>query len=656
MLKKRNRILVLLWVWCLLAVNGAHTQQVSDMILYNGKIVTVDDHSFSSQLGTIAQAMHVHNGKVLHVGNNAQIRAMAGPNTKVVDLKGRTVIPGFILTHEHPWDWGSVDINALRKYLTDDLVIFRTLENASPLDNAKAFPGVVAEAVSKAKPGQWIYIVETSGKNFESQSMSNGGMGRALLDASVRVPDEMQITKQQFDEWAPNNPLYAGGWLVQSAIRGGGNELNQRAIEEAIKAMPDPRMNPLAPTEDESIRSSTPAASPRRWMFSDVIMKDHYPQLVQIQQSSLNWWAGYGMTGFASNAYAPSNLRVYRDLDSKGKMPIRYMWTWNWNPEYLYADPFFLTDLASRTGEGSDHLWFGGAIISVGAGCTVAEPIQSSRVFQYRLEQTADRGQVLQRYMNCNYAPGSRNETFLEKYIRAGGRFVNLHSPGDMDIDNMMAIIERVSKAAGMTEEQIRAKRHGIDHGVMWPRPEQIPLLKRLGILASGDTYEIVMASPSVFDLFGERAAGWVVPKKSLMQAGVYNSFEIDRPIQTTTNVTIFSAGIAPMIMRKAWDGKVYAQNEAVDRQSALKIATYYGAYYLLRENVLGSLEPGKFADFLVLDRDYLTIPENDIPNIRVLMTIVGGKVVHLVPSLAREIGMQPTGAQVELGGAAAQW
>ena len=73
-----------------------------------------------------------------------------------------------------------------------------------------------------------------------------------------------------------------------------------------------------------------------------------------------------------------------------------------------------------------------------------------------------------------------------------------------------------------------------------------------------------------------------------------------------------------------------------------MKALTTWGSYYVLRENVLGSLEPDKYADFIVLDRDYLSVPEDDIPNIRVLMTVVGGKTMHLLPSLARESGMEP--------------
>jgi hypothetical protein len=393
-------------------------------------------------------------------------------------------------------------------------------------------------------------------------------------------------------------------------------------------------------------------------MMQDVMLKDFYPELVEIQRLGLEWWAGYGMTAYASNAYAPTNLKVWRELDSKGQMAIRNMWTWNWNPEYLYSDPFFMTDLATRVNEGTDSLWYGGAIISTGSGCSTAEPLANSKLAQYRAEQAAQGGggQAAVSDGSCagSYAPGSLRAKLLYDFVKAGGRFVNMHIVGDKDIDNFINIISQASKDAGMTEADIRAKRHGFDHTVTWPRPDQIPTLKRYNFVASGDAFEIYQASPAVMDYFGERVASWVVPKKNLVQGQVYNSFEMDRALGST-KFTMFH-GLSWLTNRKAWDGKVYAQDQGVDRQTALKIATIWGAYYLLRENVLGSLEPGKWADFAVLDRDYLTSSESDFENTRVLMTMVGGKIVHLVPSMARELGMQPAGAQVTLGFTPAQW
>ena len=91
-------------------------------------------------------------------------------------------------------------------------------------------------------------------------------------------------------------------------------------------------------------------------------------------------------------------------------------------------------------------------------------------------------------------------------------------------------------------------------------------------------------------------------------------------------------------------DKVVYGAGERTDRIAQLKALTTWGGYYLLRDKRLGMLAPGAYADFLVLDRDVLTIPEADIPKTAVLMTVVGGKTIHLGAALAREIGMQPAG------------
>jgi predicted amidohydrolase YtcJ len=135
---------------------------------------------------------------------------------------------------------------------------------------------------------------------------------------------------------------------------------------------------------------------------------------------------------------------------------------------------------------------------------------------------------------------------------------------------------------------------------------------------------------------FGSR----VVPRKSVNAAGIPNGFEIDRALPHKEFLMIWEG----MTRYNPWDKKVYGANEATDRITQLKALTRWGAYYLLRENLMGSLEKGKFGDFIVLDRDFLTIPQDDIPNTKVVMTVVGGKIVYMMPDIAGDNGMGPVG------------
>ncbi len=228
------------------------------------------------------------------------------------------------------------------------------------------------------------------------------------------------------------------------------------------------------------------------------------------------------------------------------------------------------------------------------------------------------------------------------------------HQWGDVNIDFILTMLSEASKAGGLNPEEIRSKRHVADHMNGWPRPDQIPIIKNLGMLTGGTNMYIHGGSAVWMKEYGEQSAEWIVPRGGLVKAGGGSGIEIDKPIELTAYNTFLD--LLWMIQRKGQDGKVYAPDQKISRELALKTATIWGSYYLLKENVLGSLEPGKFADFLVLDKDYLTVPEDQIDKIKILMTMVGGKTVHLVPSLAKELGKQPIGAAVELGGVEGKW
>jgi len=284
--------------------------------------------------------------------------------------------------------------------------------------------------------------------------------------------------------------------------------------------------------------------------------------------------------------------------------------------------------VASLLGKGSEHVWNVGAWDASGGNCTT---------FNARPEVKAKE--------RCSFEPGSVGRQHAEAIVRNGGRIATMHSGGDKDIDYLMDLIVKASKDAGMSIDQIRSKRHAFDHASGAPREDQLPTMKNLGMIASmisADLWEKRADYDMVYAVqnYGVEFANRVIPRKSVTAAGIPNGFEIDRALPHKEFLMIWEG----MTRYNPWDKKVYGASEATDRFTQLKALTRWGAYYLLRENVMGSLESGKFADFIVLDRDFLTIPVDDIPNTKVLMTVVGGKIVHLMPDIAKENGLSPVG------------
>ena len=622
--KRLPLVVWLLCAWLPFLSSSVGAQEPSDIILYNGKIVTVDDDSFTSNLGTIAQAIHIKDGTILHVGANAEIRAMAGPGTKVIDLKGRFVMPGIINTHDHPMDWDPLNPYIIRNVVTDDVHIERFLWDEPPDEKLLKFPRVLDEAVNAAKPGQWIRISLLHGKEYRWRDEVTSFLGR-------------QITKQQLDMAAPNNPVLVRAGFVGALV-------NDRALEEIRKYWGDNADAIFSTPENAGFEQTGFGAVSYRFVEPDILYHKDHPEIwAKILEHGLSWLAGYGVTTDGSMMYAPAQIYGYRKLEKEDRLAIRMPWGYFWPPfNEPFEDPYFLADIANRVGEGSDRFWFIGASPMMTFGCSTLPGITP---------------EAQQREAECKdtLEPGSGLSKWTYNYVKAGGRIALIHTEGDQDIDYLLDIVEQASKDAGMTLEEIRAKRHAYDHGQMSPRDDQAVRLRNLGMIVGNyDIYLWEGNGARILKDYGERAASWVTPRKRLVSNQVVTTLELDRPFGYT-NLTMFQV-FHTAITRRDKDGNVIAPQQGVDRETMLKIATTWGSQYVLRKDKLGSLEPGKWADLAVLDKDYLTIPVDDIPKLQVLMTLVGGKVAHLVPSLAREIGMEPTGSQVELGGPAAQW
>jgi predicted amidohydrolase YtcJ len=564
-----------------------------DTIVHNANIITMDDASFSSSPGTVAEAMAIRGDAILAVGSNQAMRALAGPNTRVLDLDGRTVLPGFILTHEHPTDWAWTEPSGLKNVFPEgnEHIVVHFLEGDAEEQLANWEDGLRA-AVKKAKPGQWILLSSDWGSNFEYMP--------ELFPKFLP-----QISRQRLDELAPDNPVRVKNSWVDGLV-------NSRALEVVADVFPD-----------QEIAGRGNRGPTGRQLEPDVMLHEKVELNAELLRSQMQLWAAHGVTVYGSSPYTIGNLNALRVLDQDGRLPGRFAWSYT-GPDLHYQT---IRLVSALLGNGSDYLWNIGAHGErSGGNCTTLAA--SERVKSQE---------------NCRLDPGDDGRRVKEDIVRSGGRVAAMHSGGDKDIDHLLDIIEEQSAAAGLSLEDIRERRHAFDHASGAPRPDQIPRIKNLGMMVSMIN-TVIWENRTGYDAsyrlrnYGAEYMHLSVPRNSVTKAGIMNTQEIDRALphflfyNVWVGMTRYNSGV----------DLVLAPEEGTDLLTQLKALTIWGAYYVLREDRLGSLEPGKLADFVVLDRDLLSIPRDDIPNTRVLMTVLGGDTIHLLPELASELD-EPT-------------
>ena len=339
------------------AVDGVPAELVEypDMIVHNGIILTVDDHSVSSSLGIIADAMAIRDGKILAVGAEEEILRLAGPDTLLIDLRGRTVMPGITDVHDHPHDWVMRDENILKDVLGEDIVM-RFLYG-TPEEQLEKFEPTLKEAVSKARPGQWIQISTFRGAGNEDQRSVSSLIGDS-------------ITRSQLDRIAPNNPVIAGESPIVV------NTLAMRAYQEVYPELTPLKIYAARRADVQFLETGVGGTGLHRSLRTDVMLKGKVNKLAELYRQMLSWWAGYGVTSFGSSVQAEQIMPAYAYLDRRGEMPIRFGWGYR-GPHI--QDPLQLNLWASQVGSGSDYLWFIGAHGAPGGDCSSVNPLPGER-------------------------------------------------------------------------------------------------------------------------------------------------------------------------------------------------------------------------------------------------------------------------------------
>jgi predicted amidohydrolase YtcJ len=622
-----------------------------DVILVNG-----DVHTMDASLRRV-QAVAVRNSRILALGTNDEIRFLAGPNTQVIDAKGRVVLPALIDGHTHPTLWGvqhwlgAKGEQIAKDYSVPELgsVLVRGNDSGAIL---RGLERAVHQRKQELGPGKWIVIylwAETPNTTLEQWSrilapmMARGGAG-----------GQAAINQQLLDTLAPANPLivFTGGGT-------GNNVKNTLARKEWVRIIGEEQSQGLM------------EAPQLLWEILLRGKEDVQDQL--LLRELLECIAAQGIGTFGDRYdRSPGTARIYRRLYEKGELPVRWGYTPSIGKNTIdkYAkllsdgdartlnlagrpayDEETITDFIARIfiqempdlrGIGNDYIWNAGTANEGwedGITCTTAVQPSPDKPrpavgFQQRTA-CAERPDIHKQggWMAAKSA--------LDRGLRVGF----MHGYSDGTYDAIFQMIEESMAEGKITLEEVRALRLGTEHNPII-RPDQIEKFAKYNFMPGFNGYQVQgdIKGGAFLKTYGEQYMTWMAPVKSLADAGVHFALNTDahltdtgpewksmeHPEQWNGSIWAFMEFFATRLMPD--DGMIYNKAEAVDKLTLMKAATIWAAEQLLNEKNIGSLEPGKLGDLIVIDRDYFAIPAEQIHTIKTLLTVVGGRTVYRAP------------------------
>ena len=426
---------------------------------------------------------------------------------------------------------------------------------------------------------------------------------------------------KQMDELSPKNPI-----VVQ--LRGTDRRANSfifQMFTDYFGELPED-----IPTDQAGKPTGKIGSGAMRTLVGEILVQK--PEtLAAIYKKELQAWAAQGVTTWSSSLPTAKIFNGFVVLDQAGEMPNRFAYSHRMGAAGFSQAHEFYKRLGNIAGHGTDHLWAIGVSLS---SVDSSYPRQCTTV-----EAPAD----IKAREKCDPAAEFK---IMQAAVQSGQRISGTHVYADKAVDGFLDIIENASKEGGFTLDQIRAKKHNIDHCGMSPRLDQIERAKTFGMIWSCAPRYIEDARDISKD-YGEKAAHEMnVPIQNILKAGgkVVGEFD-DRRIHRKQGGAF--GHIKYAVTRKDSQGRIWGARQAVDKETALKMFTSWAAEYVLRDKVLGSLEADKWADFIIIDRDYLTVADDDLDKINVLQTVVGGRTVYLEPAFAQAQNLEPVGLKI---------
>lgn len=521
---------------------------LADLALINGKILTMN----STQ--PVAEAVAIKNDKIVKVGTNEEINSWIGKSTKVINLEGETIVPGFIDTHIHVADFGM--------FLT-----WVALEDVKSIREMQRRIGKRAQEIPE---GRWIIGHGWDQNNFIEQ----------------RYP-----SLQDLNEASTHNPVILFHQCGRVCA------VNSKALE--LADITTKTMSPLGGEIEKHAKTSKPTGILREKatdLVWKLIPKPSEDEIMEAATLASKKIIEAGVTSVHWIVTSSTEIPVIQRIITEKKLPIR-----------IYA--IVPVDILNKTSGSSilrssriDTARTWGVNIFVDGFLSA----RTAALYEPYSDYDATKGQLLysQEELDISISKASKSNFGLV-----------VHAMGDQAINMTLTAIEKALKKAPRKNHRYRIEQASVLN------KELIQHIKQLGLTVSVQPKVVVSEFLvwSAVERLGAERARWLYPLKSLIKEGIMVTGGSDCPMEPLSPLL----GIQAAVIREVFP------EERVTVDEALLMYTVNAAYASFEENLKGSIDEWKLADLTVLSDDPRTTPPNKIGDIKVRMTIVGGKVVY---------------------------
>jgi hypothetical protein len=577
--------LVNLRIACLLvfaaAMRPPHSvAQTADLILHHGKILTVNAKF------DVAEAVAVKGERIVAVGRNTEVLRLKGPVTQMVDLQDKTVLPGLIDSHVHSTGASMYEFD-------------------HPIPDMESIDDVLRYVQSRAQilqPNDWIVLSQVF---------------------ITRLREQRYPTREELDRVAPNNPV-----LFRT---GPDAALNSLALKlSGIGRQPRPDEGQLGKVERDPKTGEPTGIIRSAGRFVVARTSERRPTAADRRNRMKMMLADYnsvGITSIVERTAGNDTVELFRGLRDTGELTCRVFITYSIDPQLPIEElEEQIRKLAASPLRRYDNMvWVRGLKVFLDGGMLTGsaymlQPWGVSRI--YSITDPSYRGML---YIE----PGK-----LFRIARAALRNdmqLTAHTVGDGAVRALATAYEEVNN-----EFPVRDKRPCISHANFMTM-EDIARMERVGIVADLQPAWLLLDGATLEKQFGYDRLRYFQPYKTLFERGVMVGGGSDHmqkigSLRSNNPYNPFLGMWITLARQPRWTDKPLHPEERIAREQAIRLYTINNAFLTFEEKEKGSLEAGKLADLVVLDRDILRCPLEEVKNIQVERTYLGGKLVHQRP------------------------